>query len=174
MEPVSIYRWVNDHNPSPKLSYGKVWWDYVTFLYHLDEPYGPNRMAVVSTYEMGTPPPEETLLMPVARLKTGGATFIMKMQFSLPEPAWTVSVIRQRTERLPLYGLINEHDELSPAAVDGFDPEWVFPCYAKSPARFTARVEDDWQLYTLLWVIAHSSESPELPVRRVVPAPNRG
>jgi hypothetical protein len=156
MEPVNIYQWVNDHNPSPKLSYGKGWWDYVTFLYHLDELYGENKTAVVSTYEMRTPPPEETLLMPVVRLETDRAAFIMKMQFSLPEPAWTVSVIREQSERLPLYGLIDEQEELSPAAIDGFAAAWVFPSYAKSPARFTARVDDDWNLYSFIWVITHA------------------
>jgi hypothetical protein len=155
MEPVDIYHWVNDHNPDPKLSYGKGWWDYVTFLYHLDEVYGENKTTVVSTYEMITPPPQETLLMPVARLEVGRAAFIMKTTFNDFEPAWTVSVIRDRAERLPLYGLINEHEELTAGAIDGFAAEWVFPCYAKSPGRFTARIEDDWQLYTFIWIIAN-------------------
>jgi hypothetical protein len=101
MEPVDIHQWINDNNPSPKLSYGKGWWDYVTFLYHLDELYGQNKTTIVSTYEMGTPPPEETLFMPVARLETDRATFIMKTQFDGFNPAWTVSVIRKSAERVP-------------------------------------------------------------------------
>jgi hypothetical protein len=156
MEPVSIYEWVSEHNPSPGLSYGKGWWDYVTFLYHLDELYGSNRTTVVSTYELATPPPQETLLMPVARLETDRAVFIMKAQFDGIEPAWTVSVIRDGAGRIPLYGLIDEEEESAADAIDGFAAEWVFPCYAKSPDRFTARIEDDWQLYAFVWVIAHS------------------
>jgi hypothetical protein len=104
---------------------------------------------------MKTPPPQETLLMPVARLETDGAAFIMKMQFTLPEPAWTVSVIREQSERLSLYGLIDEHEQLSPAEIDGFATEWVFPSYSKSPKRFTGRIDDDWNLYAFIWVITH-------------------
>ena len=156
MKPTDIYQWVSDHNPSPKLSYGKGWWDYVTFLYHLDELYGKSRTTVVSTYEMVTPPPQEILLMPVARLETDRAAFIMKTQFDGIAPAWTVSVLRDRADRVPLYGLIDEHEELAAGEIAGFAAQWVFPCYAKSPARFTGRVEDDWQLYALIWVIAHS------------------
>jgi len=131
-------------------------WDYVTFLYHLDELYGKNRTTVVSTYEMVTPPPQEILLMPVARLQTDRAAFIMKTQFDGIDPAWTVSVLRDRADRVPLYGLIDEHEELAAGEIAGFAAQWVFPCYAKSPARFTGRVEDDWQLYALIWVLAHS------------------
>ena len=156
MELVNIYHWVNDHNPSPELSYGKGWWDYVTFLYHLDEVYGRNQTTIVSTYDMKTPPPQEILLMPVARLETGRASFIMKTSFDGIDADWTVSVIRDQSERLPLYGLIDEHEELSPAGIDAFAAEWVYPPYAKSPARFTGRVADDWNLYALIRVIAHS------------------
>ena len=156
MEAVNIYQWVNDHNPSPQLSYGKGWWDYVTFLYDLDGLYGNNRTTVVSTYEIITPPPQETLLMPVARLETDRATFIVKTQFDGIDPAWTVSVIRDGAERFPLYGLIDEHEELATDKIDGFAPDWVFPCYATSPARFTGRIKDDWQLYAFIWVLTHS------------------
>jgi len=156
MEPVNIYQWVNDHNPSPELSYRKGWWDYITFLYRLDEVYGKDKTTVIATYDMKTPPPQEILHMPVARLETGKASFIMKTSFDGIGPDWTVSVIRDRTERLPLYSLINEHEDLLPTGIDGFAAEWVFPSYAKSPSRFTDRVDDDWNLYTLIWVIAHS------------------
>jgi hypothetical protein len=156
MEPVNIYQWVNDHNPSPELSYRKGWWDYITFLYLLDDVYGKDKTTIVSTYDMKTPPPQEILLMPVARLETGKASFIMKTSFDGIGPDWTVSVIRDQAERLPLYSLIDEHEELSPTGIDGFAAEWVFPSYAKSSSRFTGRVDDDWNLYTLIWVITHS------------------
>ena len=77
-------------------------------------------------------------------------------QFDGIEPAWTVSVIRDGAGRIPLHGLIDEEEELVADAIDGFAAEWVFSCYAKSPDRFTARIEDDWQLYAFVWVIAHS------------------
>ena len=81
--------------------------------------------------------------------ETDRAAFIMKTQFDGIAPAWTVSVLRDRADRVPLYGLIDEHEELAAGEIAGFAAQWVFPCYAKSPARFTGRVEDDWQLYAL-------------------------
>jgi hypothetical protein len=158
MEPINLYRWVNDNNPSPELSYGKGWWDYVQFLYDLDELYGRDKMMVVSTYSMRTPPPQEILLMPVARLETDRAAFIVKKEFSYGfHPDWTVSVIRADAERGPLYGLIDEHEAIEPANVDGFLPEWIFPSYATSPGRFTARVKDDRELHAFIWILAHSA-----------------
>ena len=155
MEPVSLYQWVNDNNPPEERQYGKGWWDHVEFLFHLDEVYGRNKTTVVSTYHMTTPPPKEVLLMPIVRLETGAATVIMKYRFDLIiEPKWTVSVIRDGVQPVALYGLIDEQETVSP--VGGFATEWMFPSYATSPSRFTARIEDDWQLYAFAWIVAHS------------------
>src|SRR5437763_888242 len=83
MEPVKLYQWVNDNNPRDDAQYGKDWWDYIDFLYRLDELDGPNQTTVVSTYHMTTPPPSEVLFMPVARLETEHAVFVMRERFDL-------------------------------------------------------------------------------------------
>jgi len=65
-------------------------------------------------------------------------------------------VLDSNTLTFPLYGLLDEQEELTACTIDKFAAEWEFSCYAKSTARFTARIENDWQLYTFIWVITHA------------------
>jgi hypothetical protein len=53
------------HNPDSSLSYGKGWWDCVEFMRRLRDQHGLEAIDVAAIYRMGTPPPCETLLMPV-------------------------------------------------------------------------------------------------------------
>ena len=155
MEPADIYQWVSDHNPSPKLSYGKGWWDYVTFLYHLDELYGKSRTTVVSTYERSH---HRRRRFCSCRLPAGDGTGPHYHEDTVQWHRSGLDGERHPGSSRPgaAYGLIDEHEELAAGEIAGFVAQWVFPCYAKSPARFTGRVEDDWQLYVIIWVLAHS------------------
>ena len=157
MQPVPLLKWVSENNPSTDLSYGKGWWDCIEFFYRLEEVYRDTvDITVIATFVMNTPPPTEQLLMPVFRLHHPEADFILRLDFStMIGPNWVASVERQRQNRTPLYGLIDEEKSLYPDSISGFEPSWVYPCYLHNPSRFTCELDNEWKLYTFLWVLTH-------------------
>ena len=70
--------WVCAHNPDLSLSYGKGWWDGIEFMRMLRDHHGLEVVDVPATYLMETPPPCETLLMPVYRLQHQGLECYLK------------------------------------------------------------------------------------------------
>lgn len=163
IQPVPLYEWVSNHNPPAELSYKKGWWDCIEFIYRLKDTYdGAFDISVVATFTMNTPPPTEQLLMPTFRLHHAEGEFLLRLDFSsLIDPQWVVSVTRQRKEKVPLYGLIDEDAFLEPESVSGFEPSWVYPCYSRDPSRFTCALEDEWKLYAFLWIFTHPETAEE-------------
>jgi len=89
---MDLDRWVNDNNPDEQLQYGKGWWDYIGLIRRLMYKFGAEEAHVVATYPMGTPPPEEDLLMPVVQFEVGSTEFIVKYDFGVYPERWMVSV----------------------------------------------------------------------------------
>ncbi len=72
------------------------------------------------------------------------------------DPKWIVSVIRKDGTRIPLFNLIDDQVEVMIGEADGFEREWVYPSYASNPARFTAKINDEWELFAFIWILAHA------------------
>jgi len=153
MNSIPFDKWVNDNNPDSSLSYGKGWWDYIEFIRLLNEKFNFSEINVVSTYIMETPPPTEKLLMPIIMLKIKQITFILKYDFSIIAPYWTVSVIRNNNDHFKKYNIFNEHDDLRDREIQGFKTQWIFPPYCENHSKFTCRVDDEWDMYALIKII---------------------
>jgi hypothetical protein len=108
---ISFDQWVNDNNPDNSLSYGKGWWDYIEFIRLIGDRFNCSKIDVVSTYVMETPPPKEELLMPVVSLEINQDRFIMKTDFGVLPPYWTLSVIRNGDNDFKTYGLFNTEED---------------------------------------------------------------
>jgi hypothetical protein len=143
--------WVCAHNPDPSLSYGKGWWDCVEFIRRMRDQHGLETIDVPATYRMGTPPPCETLLMPVYRIRHHGLECYLKTDFDLLPPNWFLSICASQ----PLaqtYGLFDPARDWrqEPRCLDGFREEWRYPPFAESPMRFTCAVDGEMDVYMLL------------------------
>jgi hypothetical protein len=88
--------WVCAHNPDPSLSYGKGWWDCVEFMRHMRDQHGLEAIDVPAMYRMGTPPPCETLLMPLYRIRHHGLDCYLKTDFDPLPPNWLLSQYRMK------------------------------------------------------------------------------
>lgn len=154
---ISFDKWVNDNNPDNSLSYSKGWWDYIEFIRLLCDKFDCSKIDVVSTYIMETPPPTEKLLMPVVSLEIDQIRFIMKTDFGVLPPYWTISVIRNDDSDIKTYGIINSEEDLRGTVIPGFYEEWIFPPYSKSHAKFTCRVDDEWEVYALIKIMTSDS-----------------
>ena len=142
--------WVGTHNPDPALSYGKGWWDCIEFVRRLRDQHGLEMVDVPATYLMETPP-SETLLMPVYRIQHHGMECYLKTDFGLLPPNWFLSI--RTPERLPQnYGLFDPSRDWRQEAgrLDGFQEEWRYPPFSKSPLRFTCAVDSEMDVYMLI------------------------
>lgn len=92
-----LMRWVNDNNPPPTAAYGKGWWDWVENIRQLarliaSPESSPSRtreaeVFVVGTITYETPPPSESITMPVVCLRNKDFHAYIAWCFSF-EPNW--------------------------------------------------------------------------------------
>jgi hypothetical protein len=143
--------WVCAHNPDPSLSYGKGWWDGIEFMRKLRDQHGLETVDVPATYLMETPPPCETLLMPVYRIRHQSLECYLKTDFGLLLPNWFLS-IRTPERLIRTYGLFDPSRDWrrEPRYLDGFREEWRYPPCAENPLCFTCAVDSEMDVYMLI------------------------
>ena len=153
MNMTEFDRWVGGNNVSADLEYKKAWWDYVELIRRLANKFDVREARVVGHYVVRTPPPEEQLPMPAVALETGGALVALKWDFGATSRwprEWTASVRRRSPYMGPIFGLFDPAFELIEEHAEGLAPEFVFPSYRESPAKFSCELEDEWDIATLL------------------------
>lgn len=156
-------RWVNDHNIPQTFEYGKGWWDYVELVRRFAWRLDTDDVRVVGHYVVDTPPPCERLPMPAVAIATPGVTFALRFDFgswSLKHreiSEWAVSVVRRSPYVGPWFGLIDEAEDLRIPGVDGLAPDFLFGSYRQDPARFSCLVRDEWDVATLMRILAHDA-----------------
>jgi hypothetical protein len=162
-EPVEVSdfdRWVNDNNIPDTFEYSKGWWDYVEVVRRLAGHIATDDVRVVGHYVVDTPPPCERLPMPAVAIATPTVTFALRYDFgswSLKHRniyEWVLSVHRRSPYRGPLFGLVDETKDLRTIGVDGLAPEFLFGAYRDDQARFSCLVRNEWDLVTLMRILA--------------------
>ncbi len=153
-------RWVNDNNIPTTFEYAKGWWDYVELVRRFADRLDANDVRVVGHYFVDTPPPREQLPMPAVAIRANGVLFALRFDFGgfsirWGSREWAVSVQRRSKYTGPLFGLIAETEDLRHADLDGLAPNHVFGPYREDPARFTVLVRDEWDVATLMRIMAH-------------------
>lgn len=154
-------RWVNDNNIPETFEYSKGWWDYVELVRLFASRLDTEDISVVGHYFVDTPPPCERLPMPAVAISTSGLTVALRYDFgswSLKHDEvseWVVSVERRSPYRGPLFGLFDENLDLRTLNVDGLAPKYLFGSYRQDPARFSCLLRDEWDVATLLRIVAH-------------------
>jgi len=155
---MELWRWINDNNPDPSLEYGKGWWDYLEFLKLMIDKHDADRVEVLGTYEIETPPPCERLTLPVVRLRIGSTSFTLRHDFGAYPDAYIVSVERRTDYRERCFRLFDPDLDLRTSGVAGFRPEWVFPPFRQDRRRFTCRLHDEWDVHVLLTAFAERDQ----------------
>jgi len=156
-------RWVNDNNIPETFEYAKGWWDYVELVRRFAHRLDTEDVRVVGHYVVETPPPCERLPMPAVAIVTPGVTFALRFDFgswSLKHrelSEWVLTVARRSPYLGPLFGLIDEHEDLRHLSVDGLAPDFLFGSYRQDPARFSCLVTDEWDVATLIRLLAHEA-----------------
>jgi hypothetical protein len=156
-------RWVNDHNIPETFEFGKGWWDYVELVRRFAARLDSEDVRVIGHYVVDTPPPCERLPMPAVAISIPGVTFALRFDFgswSLKHAEiseWVVSVDRRAPYRGPLFGIFDENLDLRTIGVDGLAPDYLFGSYRQDSSRFSCLLRDEWDVATLLRLMAHEA-----------------
>ncbi len=153
--PQSLHEWVAANNPSEDKEYGKGWWDTIEFLYDLLSVFPRSDARVIETFVMQTPPPVEELLMPVVRLRLPTARVVLKREFPPLPPDWTVSVACSAAGAILPCGLFDRNAAVPASDLAVFPVAWRFGTYAKNRSRFCCQIDDEYRMFTLLWILGH-------------------
>jgi hypothetical protein len=143
--------------------YSKGWWDYIELVRRLAVRLATDDVRVVGSYIVDTPPPCERLPMPTVAITTPGVTFALRYDFgswSLKHreiSEWVVSVDRRSRYGGPLFGLIDEAEDLRVHQVGGLTPDHLFGPYLQNQARFSSLVRDEWDVAALMRIMAYAS-----------------
>jgi hypothetical protein len=160
----TLDRWINENNVdklTPKKNYSKGWWDYIEFIRMISAKFNVEAY-VVNTYEIGTPPPEEKLILPIIFIEINEIKFYLKEDFSYSGfyDAWLVSV--DFGDNLSSFNFKNYINNIDIETIDykkGFvessllsfvDNNIMFENYKKGKLKFTGTVESEFDLYILL------------------------
>ncbi len=154
-------RWVGANNISNELEFSKGWWDYVEMVRRFAAKLETVDVRVVGHYVVNTPPPEEELPMPAVALAIKGVTYGLRFDFGRNPTRdlreWLVSVKRRAPYRGPLFGIIDPNEDLRPTAATGLAPDLLFGPYRDNQAEFTCALEDEWDVWTLMRLMAHEA-----------------
>ena len=162
----SLDKWINDNNVDailPKKNYSKGWWEYIDFIRTLSSAFNAEAY-VFSEYEIGTPPPEEKLILPLIFIQINGIDFYLKENFSYSGfyDAWLISVdFKDLEPHFCLRNFINDVDFRKKGFRKGFIEEAVSTFainnimnenYNKNKSKFSGTVDSNFDVYTLLKV----------------------
>ena len=68
-----------------------------------------------------------------------------------------MSVDRRSPYRGPLFGLFDENLDLRSFGADGLVPDFLFGAYRENQSRFSCLLRDEWDVATLLRLMAHEA-----------------
>ena len=151
-----LYEWVSKNNPAPEKLYDKGWWDTIEFYYRLADTFPDCNARVISTYTIETPPPCEELLLPTVQLQLPKAKVVLQHDFAPLAPYWTLAVKRQSHAAIDGFGLFDPPVIVPDKNLHRLPKAWRFRPMAKNPQQFCCQVDDEFHVFTFLWILSHA------------------
>lgn len=153
MKTQSFYKWVSKNNPPDEKQYGKGWWDTIEFIYKIAK----TEPRVISTFVMETPPPTETLLIPIVLLKFDDFEIVLKSNFGWFPNEWLISVKRKDNKPIALFDLVTPIDK--PKYFSRVPKAWQFGHLNANSQKFSGMVRTEDELFALIWILEKSSKN---------------
>jgi len=150
-----LHHWGDRNNPPESAAYSEGFWYYISTIYRLCEKYEVAHAEVLDDYVITTPPPSESLTLPLVELTLNRATVAIPCDFGRPVGAWIVHVCPSEAYvSTPLPYLFPAASSGHPD-VTGSWPEAVKgPPYDERSPGFAIVLNDECDVDTLLRVIA--------------------
>lgn len=151
--------WVCDNQPGPDAQFDKGWWDAVEFVRYLQGQFPVETVTIVGDFDMETPPPTETLRMPVFLLRLQGLEVCLKNDFSALEPYWGASVVIHDGRIFEPYGLLAPLDRWKRDLRDTFPDGRRFPPYIAGSRQFSCGLANEHAVFAFFWLLTHEPNS---------------
>jgi len=167
--------WISRFNvdqEQPRKNYSKGWWENIEFikLFTSQLDINEDEIFVLEGYEIGTPPPEETLILPLIVFEMNRVKFYLKSDFSTSGffDSWLISVdCQQSLIDVDLSKYINDIF-IEKAMGNSFKSRFfkpfiknniLFENYKKYHNKFSGTVATDLDLYCLLKIINNNIDN---------------
>jgi hypothetical protein len=162
MKKIDFNKWVTENNIDKlNKNYTKGWWEYIEFIRLLSDKIDAS-VCVIADYEVHTPPPEETIILPLILLEVEGHKLYLKEDFSYCGffDSWTVSIESDKIQKLDFKNYLNEIKSKQTLINEGFRASFhatlindfaqnnIF--YSNETNKITGTVKDEYDLYALI------------------------
>lgn len=158
--------WVADHEPGARARWGEAYWHYVELIHEWARKFDARAVEVVGVNQVRTPPPEETVRLPIVRMTFRGASVVLRHDFAGWPGTWKAGLWLRRPLGVTPARLFDPRVAASPRSkIVGL----ALPPYDRSPKAFSCRLYDDWDIATLLRLSAGAKWYPRFGSRLAVP-----
>lgn len=145
---IPLQEWISNHKPAENMIYKDAALSQMLFVrdtipkmlcdtYELYRTIQDN-ITVISTHF------SKSIELPVYCMKASGATYILRNNFH----DWKISVNTGVFQRINFkeLGIFDTSAEISGVYCEGFKREWVYGSYDKDQNKFTAEINDNFNL----------------------------
>lgn len=147
-------KWVSNNNPPDTKQFSKGWWDFIELCRELQDIHKAD-CRVIATIEILTPPPTETLEMPIVQLTTNDSIVTIKNDFG-QWPYEYVCSIKTLKPFKTIYGLFDPQEELHERLTKAMPKAHRYPTHKHNQQAFTCALPDRDALVILFWLLTHT------------------
>ena len=150
MEPVKLQEWMNlrsqpnsNFHATNLLNQLIFVRDYLGKLFFTGYDERKSQVIVVAEHE------SEYITSPIYRILLPGITLTLSDYIY----NWIISVDSETPLDFDVSGLVHDTSTVNTDRCPGFEPEWLFGNYTKSKKQFTVYLNNDYEVYTFLFLL---------------------
>jgi hypothetical protein len=153
MVKMNIHEWAMVNKPSEEMHYERAFWEQIQFIRNItpsilmpDIPYDEarDRLVVISTHG------SKSITLPVVEIRLPEVTLTIRNNFY----DWKVSVDSSFPIMCDFLNLFDQGKEWTWAHCEGFESSRIHGCYKNSKRKFTVELQDNFQMYTFMYILA--------------------
>lgn len=146
-----LHEWLMENKPLENMVWKTSFWNQAIFVrdrlpwifFNDYKTIEKNTWRVIGTHT------SKSIILPVYYLKLETIKIIMRNNFY----NWKVSIESDYELIIDPVGLFNPIEKIHLVYCEGFKDSWVFDSYNMDKKRFTIEINDDYRLYTFLFLL---------------------
>jgi len=151
--PVDLLTWCRVNEPNDDMIYKKGYWNQIMFIRdtlmgmmcNSYEEYKNNPVLVINTHT------SKSIVLPVYQINLFDEKIKLIIRYNFYD--WKVSVDSDIEINMDFMGLIKIDEKINSIYCEGFSKEQVFNSYENNKMQFTFEIEDNYKLYTFMYLL---------------------
>jgi len=149
--PIDLLTWCRVNEPEDKMLWKEGFWEQIIFvrdtimdlLSDSYEEFKSNPVLVISTHR------SKSIVLPVYQINYKGIKMIIRNNFY----DWKVTVDSKVQLNFDMMSLFNIKKRINSTLCEGFKYNQVFDSYENNKNKFTFEIEDQYKLYTFMYLL---------------------